>query len=75
MYLEKKSNKQLPIKFFSGAGGIILPLRKYFPAKISYNPKKSLNLLNVLNCFFLNFGIFVLVVTLMYGKKCGKFFS
>lgn len=53
-----------PIIFFSGAGGIMRPMRKYFPTKRSCNPKKSLKRRSVLNCFALNFGMLVCVETL-----------
>lgn len=48
---------------FSGAGGIILPFRKYFSVNLSWRPRKSLKRRITVKFFFLNKGMFVRVVT------------
>lgn len=59
----------IPIKFFSGAGGMMRPKRRYLLTRRSCKPRKSLNRRNVLNCFALNFGKLVCVETLFGNKR------
>lgn len=63
------SSDCLPIKFFCGAGGIILPRRKYFSTNRSYKPRKSLNRRRTLNSFRFKAGMLERVVTLYCMKK------
>lgn len=60
------------MRFFSGAGGIIRPRRRYLLTRRSCNPKKSLNRRIELNCLALNFGMLVCVVTLLIVRRKQK---
>lgn len=64
------------MRFFSGAGGMMRPKRRYLLTRRSCKPKKSLNLRIELNCLALNFGMLVCVDTLFLlrwsEKNIGK---